>query len=130
MTFSHKTPTTLAVAIVATFVLASTAPAADPVRAVDGDTLSLRIRLENVSAPEVGKRARCRAERELGERSTEAMAAWLDANAHRLVIVVSKLDRFGRPVARVSADGQDLGEHLMAIGLARSWETGPHDWCR
>lgn len=114
------------------FVLAGAplaASAADPVRAVDGDTLSLRIRLENVSAPEVGKRAKCRAERELGEQAASAAAAWLEANAHQLVIVVSKLDRYGRPVARVSAEGEDLGEHLMARGLARSWETGPHDWC-
>jgi micrococcal nuclease len=38
-------------------------------------------------------------------------------------------DRYGRTLALVSVDSQDLGEALIAAGLARRWDGRRHPWC-
>jgi micrococcal nuclease len=38
-------------------------------------------------------------------------------------------DRYGRTLARVAVGGADLGEALIAAGLARRWDGRRRPWC-
>lgn len=107
---------------------------ASRVRVIDGDTIEdLRAgatyRLVNIDTPETGSRARCSAERALGDRATEA-ARTLIAHARQLELrATGRIDRYGRIIAVVLIDGQDMGETLMAEGLARPWRGRREPWC-
>lgn len=99
-------------------------------RAVDGDTLDCagaRIRLVDIDAPELN--GQCPAEIQMAERAKlAAMIALANAPAH--VTPERGKDRYGRLLARVSVDGRDLGETLMAQRLARPYSGGRRgDWC-
>ena len=108
----------------------------DPVSAiawivVDGDTLKASdayVRVENIDTPEAGWRAECDAERMLADRAT-AEARSLITGAGRVEILESGTDRYGRTLAHVLVDGEDLGETLIARGVAVSWEGRRHGWC-
>lgn len=110
------------------------------VRVVDGDSLIVQariwvgqqvetgVRLLGVDAPEL--RGRCRAERDLAERSRAFVEQGVGGRHIRLRDV--QLGKFaGRVVARVDAwDGEDLGQALVAAGLARPYDGGPRKpWC-
>jgi len=125
----------LALAIMASGLAASSASAATGrVRYVtDGDTFRLesgeRIRIANIDAPETHRdQAKCNAEVVLGQAASERARALLD---HRVVTFVRVGRSYNRTVARVTLDGRDLGETLVAMGVARPW---PHyspkpNWC-
>ena len=104
------------------------------VRVVDGDTLedmasAITYRLVNIDTPETGSRARCTAERNLGDRATAAARA-LISQARRIELnATGRIDRYGRTIAFVVIDGQDMGETLMAEGLARPWRGRREPWC-
>lgn len=104
------------------------------VRVVDGDTIEdlhadVTYRLVNIDTPETGSRARCSAERTLGDRATEA-ARTLIAHARQLELrPTGRIDRYGRTIAFVLIDGRDMGETLMAEGLARPWRGRREPWC-
>jgi micrococcal nuclease len=112
------------------------APLADTshIRVIDGDTLEdmtadITYRVENIDTPETGSRARCTAERDLGNRATGAVRA-LVAGAERLDLrPTGRIDRYGRTIALVVIDGRDLGETLIADGLARPWRGRREPWC-
>ena len=38
-----------------------------------------------------------------------------------VMIHKERLDRYGRTLATVTANGRDAGEHLIVLGLARVW---------
>ena len=103
-------------------------------RVVDGDTLEdmasdITYRLVNIDTPETGSRARCTAERNLGDRATAAARA-LISQARRIELnATGRIDRYGRTIAFVVIDGQDMGETLMAEGLARPWRGRREPWC-
>jgi endonuclease YncB( thermonuclease family) len=101
-------------------------------RVVDGDTLHDEgeyYRVENLDAPEVGRRAACSAEADLGERAKDAVTDWV-ADAHRIeALPIGRRDRYGRIVARIELDGVDLGDRLIATGLAVRWTGHKHDFC-
>jgi endonuclease YncB( thermonuclease family) len=107
---------------------------ADRVRVVDGDTLEdvgsdIVYRLVNIDTAETGSRARCSAERDLGDRATEAVRA-LVSHARRIELrPTGRIDRYGRTIAFVVIDGRDMGETLMAEGLARPWRGRREPWC-
>lgn len=91
---------------------------------IDGDTLrdgDERYRVENIDAPERGGRAQCSAERDLAEASREYLTAWIRDARRVEAEPIGRRDRYGRIVARISIDGVDLGERLMARGLAQPW---------
>jgi len=118
--------------------LAPTAPRAEEVlagpvaatliRVIDGDTLLVRarvwldlevvtrVRLRGVNAPEL--RAR-----DEGERGRAAAArAFVSGLAEGAALTLTEIgqDKYGgRVVARVAADGEDLGAALLAGGHAR-----------
>lgn len=110
------------------FALVLTFPAA-----VDGDTLrdaaGERYRVENIDAPETGLLSECPEERALGEAARAYVETWL-TSAHRVeALPTGRRDRYGRVVARIEIDGVDLGERLIARGLAQPWRGRKADFC-
>lgn len=101
---------------------------------IDGDTLERRtngerIRLVNADTPEYGEQARCLAERRLAARATARVRDLL-AHARRVeVSEVGRTDTYGRTLANVQIDGADLGETLIAEGLAHHWRGRRESWC-
>jgi micrococcal nuclease len=96
---------------------------------VDGDTVILgeeRIRLSNIDAPEV-RQAQCEAEAALGRQASARLRFLLaqgPASVQR-----EGTDRFGRTLARISVAGRDVGDRLVAEGLARRWDGRRQPWC-
>lgn len=96
----------------------------------DGDTFRTcqgeRIRIANIDAPELpdspkctDRRARGWCDYRLAARSRDALDALLASGPAR--IQRAGQDRYGRTLATVSVNGQDAGEYLIAMGLARRW---------
>lgn len=104
------------------------------VRVVDGDTIEdmssdIIYRVVNIDTAETGSRARCAAERDLGDRAKEAVRA-LVSGAQRIELnATGRIDRYGRTIAFVVIDGRDMGETLIAEGLARPWRGRREPWC-
>jgi micrococcal nuclease len=101
---------------------------------IDGDTVDdsatgVRYRLAHIDAPETGDNAKCFNENQRGlEAKREAIRLIRSAG----VVSVRRtwrFDRFGRRVAFVLVDGRDLGELLLAAGLARPWPGHRRKWC-
>lgn len=102
-------------------------------RVIDGDTLEdmsadITYRIENIDTPETGSRAGCRAERDLGDRATQQARALVSSGNVELR-PTGRIDRYGRTIAFVLIDGRDLGETLIAGGLARPWRGRREPWC-
>jgi endonuclease YncB( thermonuclease family) len=102
-------------------------------RVIDGDTIENtatgeRIRLANIDTPETGERAQCAAEREAGERAERA-ARNLISTSTVTVDPTGRVDSYGRTIARVRVDGQDMGRILIDRGLARPWRGRREPWC-
>ncbi|MGD9966376.1 MAG: thermonuclease family protein [Hyphomonadaceae bacterium] len=103
-------------------------------RVIDGDTLEdmredITYRVVNIDTPETGSRARCAAERALGDRATETVRALVNRAEHLELRATGRIDRYGRTIAFVLIDGSDLGETLIAAGLARRWRGRREPWC-
>jgi micrococcal nuclease len=100
---------------------------------VDGDTLrdaaGERYRVENIDAPERGARSECPEERALAEAARAYVEAWISQSDEVEAIPIGRRDRYGRVVARIEIDGVDLGERLMARGLAQPWRGRKADFC-
>ncbi len=99
---------------------------------IDGDTLrdgDERYRVENIDAPERGGRAQCGAERDLAEAARDYLRTWVSSARVVEAEPVGRRDRYGRIVARISIDGVDLGERLMARGLAQPWRGRRANFC-
>jgi endonuclease YncB( thermonuclease family) len=86
----------------------------------DGDTLRAacpeptRIRIAGIDAPE---RDECP---DPAARATDALQALATGP---LTVTPLYQDRYGRTVATVTAQGRDLGQAMLATGLAKAW---PH----
>lgn len=96
----------------------------------DGDSIRCgaeRVRIANIDAPELRGSPKCGARRgytawcdfAAGERARAALAAHMAG--HRVTIVRTGTDSYGRTLALVQVDGQDVGEWLIAQRLARRW---------
>lgn len=110
--------------------------------AVDGDTAKcdgVLLRpmgdgaphVSGFDAPEVGRRARCDQEKELGRLATLRFAELISTPG--MVIEASGVsDRYDRPLVVLRLpDGSTVGRHMIADGLARVWKPGRRaDWCR
>ncbi|MBK8544724.1 MAG: thermonuclease family protein [Caulobacteraceae bacterium] len=103
-------------------------------RVIDGDTLEdmssdITYRVVNIDTAETGSRARCTAERDLGNRAKEAVRT-LVSSAQRIELnATGRIDRYGRTIAFIVIDGRDMGETLIAEGLARPWRGRREPWC-
>ena len=108
-------------------------------RVVDGDTFvatlhvhpmfgdRAKVRVLGIDTPEI--RGKCLEERELAVKARDRLGRLL-TDARRVDLVNASLDSFGRILARVAADGVDVGEQLVAEGLARRWAGKREGWCR
>ena len=66
-------------------------------------------------------------ERQLAQRATNRLIELL--NGGEATIETFGKDRYGRTLATLMVDGVDVGETLVAEGLARHWPDGPEFWC-
>ncbi len=103
-------------------------------RVIDGDTLEdmradITYRIVNIDTPETGSRARCEAERNLGNRATQQARAMITSAGAVELRPTGRIDRYGRTIAFVLIDGRDLGETLIGEGLARPWRGRREPWC-
>ena len=132
--------TRVLVSLLASAWLAACAPSptppavsAVPCTAIDGDTIRCgrtTVRLSNIDTPEKGRLARCSAEAALAARATAFTAQRLAAGPVEIVPDAKRSrDRYGRTLATVRVAGQDLGEALIAAGLARRWDGRRRPWC-
>lgn len=101
---------------------------------IDGDTIDdlatgVRYRLANIDAPETGEQAKCFREREKGEMAKRMAVRAISAGVRVTARKTFRIDRFGRRVAFVYVDGQDLGEWLVREGFARPWYGFRRKWC-
>ncbi|UNJ22076.1 endonuclease [Microcystis phage vB_MweS-yong2] len=135
--------------VVGLFVGWATPARAEPVDGrrvyvIDGDTVRLpargsspgeTVRLWNIDAPETS-RARCEAEAALGYRAKERLAQMLRSGRVTLTRCEPAApgraprceDRYGRTLGALSVDGRDVGEAMIAEGLATRWPQR-RDWC-
>jgi micrococcal nuclease len=108
------------------------ADAAQGWRAIDGDSIvspaGQVIRIANIDTAEL--EGQCENERRLARQAKAATQAALDwARTVTLRPYERSRDRYGRTLVYVSVDNRDLGELLMAQGLARPWTGRRQSWC-
>lgn len=128
-----------ALALALAFSLFQPAPEAEAgtltrMRVIDGDTLrdlskGVTYRLVNIDTPETGENARCPAERALGDAATRRARALVSGAVRVETREIGRIDTYGRTIAYVLVDGQDLGEALISEGLARPWRGRREPWC-
>lgn len=97
---------------------------------VDGDTIRIdrtRIRLLDIDTPEI-TRPRCPAELARGREARKRLEALIEGAGRAELVGNGARDRRGRPLARLILDGRDVGETLMADGLAVAWRPGREAW--
>jgi endonuclease YncB( thermonuclease family) len=96
----------------------------------DGDTIRCgreRVRIANIDAPELPGSPKCEDRRRsyawCDYQAGEAARAALSSAMARGRVMITRLgtDPYGRTLALVSVNGVDLGEYLIAQGLARRW---------
>jgi len=97
---------------------------------IDGDTISIggqRIRIANIDAPETHP-SRCPEEARLGLAATQKLRELLRSGS--VTMSGTGHDQYGRELRYVQVDGQDVGETMIAAGLARSYSGGKKQgWC-
>jgi endonuclease YncB( thermonuclease family) len=111
-----------------------TEPLTGPVRVIDGDTIEAGgeiVRILNIDAPEtrlctadlVRSCARCPEEAALGARARNRLRELLDGARLTLDRCDGRrcTDPYGRTLARLTANGRDVGEILITEGLATRW---------
>jgi micrococcal nuclease len=104
---------------------------ADRISVYDGDTIRVngeRIRILGLDTPEYGNNARCRSEAVTAEEAKQALRRLIA----RGDVTISRrgTDRYGRTLARVTVDGRDVADTLIAQGLARPYGGGYREgWC-
>ena len=107
-----------------------------PVESIyDGDTLratvdgqSTRIRIMGLDTPELPPHNKCDSEKKRGYAARDRLREILRDAA--VQICPDGLDRYGRTLAVVMANGEDVAEVLIAEGLAREYHGGRRDgWC-
>jgi micrococcal nuclease len=65
----------------------------------------------------------------LADAASAYVDAWISQARHVEALPVGRRDRYGRIVARIEVDGVDLGERLIARGLAQPWRGRKADFC-
>lgn len=107
------------------------------VRVIDGDTIDVRaghdvrrVRIADIDTPEVGRTARCPLEIELGQKAAIYLRGMILNDVVR--VRVRKVDYYRRDFAYVTWWDIDIGQHLIAQGLAKPWlDHHPKpEWCQ
>lgn len=98
---------------------------------VDGDTIWLQgvnLRLESYDTPEpYNDICGGQAEIALAKRASARLLQLLNGNA--FTVETGGEDRYGRVLATIRVGGTDVGDILIAEGLARRWPNGNEFWC-
>ena len=98
---------------------------------VDGDTIWLQgvnLRLESYDTPEpYNDICGGRAEIALAKRASALLLQLL--NSGPFTVDAHGSDRYGRTLATIRINGTDVGDILIAEGLARRWPNGEEFWC-
>lgn len=121
----------IAAQVAAALLEPGVAYAPDKVEVVDGDTLrvdGVKVRIANLDTPERGGRAACDAERFLAAVASKR-AESLVKSAKVVIWPEGRADRYDRPLARVTVNGEDWAAILIAENLAVAWAGRQHDWC-
>lgn len=120
-----------------------------PCDVIDGDTVRLRggqtFRLVGFDTPETGRQARCAYERQLGDAATAQLQTLTRTAASAVLKPVqcscpagtdgTSACNYGRSCGILRPDGRDVGEILIAEGLARQFACGAtgcprhRPWC-
>ena len=106
-------------------------PAAGTYTVYDGDTITIsgeRIRIMGLDTPEIGRGARCASEDRLATAARNELRRLL--RGADITLRRDGSDRYGRTLAYVYADGQDVAKALIDAGLARPYDGGRREgWC-
>lgn len=94
--------------------------------AYDGDTVTATYRLAGVDTPEL--RGACEREKRLAMEARDFTRAWL-SDWRGVTVETQGLDKYGRVLATMRRGGADLGDALVAAGLARRWTGRREGWC-
>ena len=99
---------------------------------VDGDTVRLAgqsIRLVGFDTPET-YRAECASERRLGDAAPDRLRDLLARASSAQLAYLPRRDQYGRDLARLMLDGQDVTDIMVGEGLARRYSGGHRQsWC-
>lgn len=117
-------------ALAAIFVAASAEAADFNLTVIDGDTLRQgkdRLRLLHIDAPETHE-PRCPAERRKGKQATARLRQLIRSAWDVQVRDSGERDKYGRRLVDLYLDGKDVGDILIAEGLAVPWEPGSAAW--
>lgn len=100
--------------------------AASSIRVIDGDTIEspygVKYRLLGFDTPEIFD-AKTPQEYALGMKAKKRLEQLLSRGTVR-IIESGKLDKYGRSLATLTVNGRDVGEVLIAEGLARAYHGG------
>ncbi len=98
---------------------------------VDGDTIWLQgvnLRLESYDTPEpYNDICGGQAEVALAKRASARLLQLLNGNTFN--VETGSKDRYDRVLATIRIGGTDVGDILIAEGLARRWPNGDEFWC-
>ena len=98
---------------------------------VDGDTFWIggqKVRIAGIDAPETHP-PRCAEEARLGNEATAMLRGLLNGGAVTMTSIDRDQDSYGRLLRNVAVDGQDVGEAMIAAGVAREYGRGRRSWC-
>lgn len=102
------------------------------IRVWDGDSIRLgttrqaeAVRIFNIDAPEI--EGQCAYESSLALQAKIRLADLL--HGRRVEILRQGTDRYGRTLAAIRVEGQDVGDVLVGEGLARTWAGRREPWC-
>ena len=112
------------------------------VRVIDGDTVEvdvmlwpgliqrIKLRLAGVNTPEKRGRGVSLCEKVAAKRATDFTRRFVRHVAQVIVSEVRLGKYAGRALGKISVNGRDLGEALLAAGLARPYSGGRRRaWC-
>src|SRR5690625_942386 len=118
--------------IVISVLLCTASCEAAEIRVWDGDSIRLgttrqseAVRIFNIDAPEI--EGRCTYEADLALEAKSRLAEILEGS--RVEILRQDADRYGRTLAAIRVEGQDVGDILVSEGLARTWAGRREPWC-
>lgn len=93
----------------------------------DGDSIVVgreRIRIENIDAPELD--GKCPQEAALALKARDRLTVLLRPG---FALQRTGTDRYGRTLARITANGRDIGQQLIREQLARPYRGKREPWC-
>jgi endonuclease YncB( thermonuclease family) len=98
---------------------------------VDGDTIWIKgekVRIAGIDAPETHE-PKCPREAALGRAAADRLHALLNSGTVTATRADRDRDPNGRLLRNVSVDGRDVGQALIAAGVARRYGGAKKAWC-